>query len=73
MNKIPKNEKKANCRYCIHAGEVVNFICDCSVLGIRRSTGIRNCQSFVLDSAKYNQHATGQQKKKECHNSWFNG
>lgn len=66
---VPKSGVKANCRYCVYGGVIVNFICDCSVLGIRRSTGVRRCRLFVLDSIKYNQYATEQQKKKECHNS----
>lgn len=60
---------KANCKYCKNGGQVVNFICDCSVLGIRRSTGVRNCQSFIVDSIKYDQYAAEQEKKKKCHNS----
>lgn len=69
MSKVPKDEMKANCRYCECGGEVVNFICYCSVLSVGRSTGIRKCQSFVLDTIKYNQYASEQQEKKECHNS----
>lgn len=45
---------KPNCRYCKHAGPVVNFICFCSAQGIKRSTGIRYCDLFVADIGKYN-------------------
>lgn len=69
MRTVPKNEVKANCRYCQHGGNVVNYICYCSILGIRRSTGIRSCQPFIMDTIKYNKYAEEQQKKKECHNS----
>ncbi len=69
MKHVPESGVKPNCRYCAYGGDVVNFICDCSVLGIRRSTGIRRCQLFVLDSLKYNQYAAELQEKKECNNS----
>lgn len=45
---------KPNCRYCKHAGHVINFICACSILKINRSTGIRKCSLFIVDIAKYN-------------------
>lgn len=67
MKSVP--ETKPNCRYCMYSGDVVNFICDCSILGIRRATGIRCCKHFVSNVMKYNQYAAEQQEKKECHNS----
>lgn len=45
---------KHNCRYCRHAGPVVDFVCHCSVLEIGRATGTRLCKSFEIDERKYN-------------------
>ena len=51
----PQNiDIKPNCRYCKHAGPVINFICACSILKINRSTGIRKCSLFIVDIVKYN-------------------
>lgn len=49
-----KPNVKHNCRYCRHAGPVVDFVCHCSVLEIGRATGTRLCKSFEIDERKYN-------------------
>lgn len=52
--KKQESEIKSNCRYCKLAGPVENFMCDCSILKIKRSTGVRKCDRFIVDMSKYN-------------------
>lgn len=46
---------KPNCKYCANAGEVNNYMCMCSILGVNRAACFRNCTTFVIDRIKYNQ------------------
>ena len=52
MNSKKESDIKPDCRYCKHAGPVINFICFCSIQGIKRSTGIRLCRLFIFDKLK---------------------
>nr|DAK10572.1 MAG TPA: nanos Nanos RNA binding domain [Caudoviricetes sp.] len=46
MTKRTDSKIKCDCRYCKHAGPVMNFMVSCSIHNCKRSVGIRVCPYF---------------------------
>nr|DAY10919.1 MAG TPA: PGC7/Stella/Dppa3 domain protein [Caudoviricetes sp.] len=47
MGKVDVGKIKCDCRYCLRAGPVENFMCYCPIHGCNRSVGVRMCLYFL--------------------------
>lgn len=57
MQRKKQNQIRANCGYCIKAGEFINYMAECSDPNVKypKPRGLRVCQYFEVDMRKYNQ------------------